>query len=130
MGMHHGQKGKVESGKPATSEAAGNGGQLRETRHAGVLKLFETARRNLGTAGKTSRSRFGQTTKSQGDNFGRTFRKRIGWSRELYVTIVSIDKPKAVGQRTGAPATRTAEAMAAMTVKRILVRVFSNTSRR
>ncbi len=127
MGTHHGPKLKVESGKPPNSEAAGNGGQLRETRHASVLKLFETVRRNFGSAGKTSRSRVEQTTKSQEGNFGRAFRK---WRRELYVIIVSIDKPKAVGQRTGAPATRTAEAMAAMTVKRILVRVFSNTSRR
>ena len=49
---------------------------------------------------------------------------------ELFVTIINnIVEPKVVGQRTGAAATRAAEKMAVRTVKRILVRILSNSSR-
>ena len=119
------------------------------------MKGCATCRRNFGDAEKTSRIRVGKTTPNTDDGFGRnsdvsvkalrsrivnttlneggnvarTLRKRK-LTTDLCVMIVSIVEPKAVGQRTGVPATRAAEAIAARTVKRILVRVLSNNSRR
>ena len=141
---------RVGSGNPPTSEDTGETGKF--------LKFIGTFRRKVGNVEKTKgsevektitstghnfwkfetfvktfRIRFGKTTLDNGGKFVRTVRKtRNKWilTTDLCVIIVSIVEPMAVGQRTGVPATRAAEVITARTVKRILVRVLSGSSRR
>lgn len=116
-------------------------------RRVGLLNRINTFLRECGSGVKAGIRRGGNATRKKGDNRGRTIRKswksgsgsrsssgsgsRSSVLRRLLLLRSSIFLSKnAIGQRTGVAATRTAEAMEARIMKRILVRILSSSSGR